>query len=64
MDATHKNNRIPRTVQANGSLARTTDSLAQIPNIPDASALTVAIEVKANQKFDIDLVVCDTSDFL
>ena len=51
-----KSNRIPRTVQVNGSLARTTNHLIQLPNIPDASALTIAIEIKASQKFDIDLV--------
>ena len=49
MDAKHKNNRIPRTVQANGSLARTTDHLIHIHNFPDASALTIAMEAKANQ---------------
>ena len=56
MDAKHKERSDSRTVQANGSLARTTDHLVQIPNLPDASALTIAMENKANQKFDIDLV--------
>jgi hypothetical protein len=49
IDATHKKDRIPRTVQVNGSLARTTDYLIQVLNFPDASASTVAIEAKANQ---------------
>lgn len=48
MQRTRKD-RIPRTVQINGSLARTTDYLIQVLNFPDASASTVAIEAKASQ---------------